>query len=1173
MPSPDTAMPPLVLPRRRPWARLLLRPLALAALVAACSGGDAPVAPADSAGAGSGGPSAATTGTLVLIIDGVPPGARGDVVVTGPNGFSRTAQEGGSWPGLALGTYTITTRPIRTAAGLFGRAGAPQQLQLTGAGGTATVAYAPVPATLEVTVNGLPASVAVPLVVSRPTGADTTLGTARTLAGPAGRWRVTAATLVEASTRFAPAPSLIDTTLRYGDTARVTMRFVPVTGALAVSIGGLPAGMAGQVEVRGPDGFNESLTVTRTLTLLTPGRYRVVTRPLAVDGIAYRGAVDSTEVLVEPSITATPAPVLYAAQVGSLRLETTGLVAGTTVPVTVSGNGISRSLTAPGRVDSLPVGSYTLTVAPTTVSGYRYAPLSTTVGASVTPGQTTGVTLAYEVLPTILDVFIEGLDASTSANVTLIAPSGERFTPVRSQRFLQAVPGTWTLRADTVTSLTARHAATPDTGRLQLAPGDTGRFAVQYTLATGMLAVAVTGTPSESPSPVTVTGPEGYRRVISGTTTLTHLRPGTYTVEATTFVVEGLTYTPATPLQQVLVAPSAVAAGVSVFYSAPIGEVVLSASGLPPGATPSFTLTGPVSRSVQGAGRVSGLPTGAYTITATPVMVEDLRYEPSPATVTATVTNGGAVPVAFSYVARSDAPNLKIQNVMVVQAVQTAAGDVPLVAGRHALVRVFVTANTDGNNYLPRVTVLLSNASGTVLLNQQVQWHTAGVPTFVDGTRYDATMNVVVDSALIKPGVRLLVELDPRNLTNDARSDDNVWPRGGTPLPLPVAVAPPFEVRFVPVTVGALTGNVSSSNLEQYLALTRQLLPINEVQTDVAPPFTTSVTALDATGVGPWSQVLSELNAARTANGAPANQYYYGVIKVGYNAGIAGVGYVPGRTALGWDDGGSAAGVAAHEWGHNFGRNHAPCGTSGDAQYPYSGGIIGHLGWVPRTGTIVPQTATDIMGYCDNTWVSDYTWNAVLAYRQSTSAPLRAGVAADGLLVWGRVRNGQVVLEPAFRVRAPLTPAPVSGTHRLELLTETGTALGTYRLQAQTVDHGAPGEQHFAAIVPYSAATEQALATIRVSDVRTPLRSAQRTAPTGAAIPMADDPSTAATAVARGVQPRWTASRVAMAMVRDAGTGEVLGFVRDAGRTVATGGRRVEVVFSDGVRSTVKRPE
>ncbi len=1174
MPSPDTAMPPLALPRRRPWARLLLRPLALAALVAACSGGDAPVAPTDSAGAGSGGPPAATTATLVLIIDGVPPGARGDVVVTGPNGFSRTAQEGGSWPGLALGTYTITTRPIRTEAGLFGRAGAPQQLQLTGAGGTATVAYAPVPATLEVTVNGLPAAVSVPLVVSRPSGADTTLGTARTLAGPAGRWRVTAAALVEAGTRFAPAPSLIDTTLRYGDTARVAMRFVPVTGALAVSIGGLPAGMAGQVEVRGPDGFNESLTATRTLTLLTPGRYRVVTRPLAVDGIAYRGAVDSAEVLVEPSVTATPAPVLYAAQVGSLRLETTGLVAGTTVPVTVSGNGLTRTLTAPGRVDSLPVGSYTLTVAPTTVSGYRYAPLSTTVGATVTPGQATGVTLAYEVLPTILDVTIDGLDASTSANVTLIAPSGERFTPVRSQRFLQAIPGTWRLRGDTVASLTARHAATPDTATVQLAPGDTGRFAVRYTQVTGMLAVAVTGLPASAAGTVTITGPEGYRRSVSGTTTLTHLRPGTYTITATSFLEEGITYTPTTPTQTVTVAASPVATGASVVYTAPIGAVSVSSSGLPPGATPNFTLTGPVTRTLQGNGTVTGLPTGAYSVTASVVNVEDVRYEATPSVLTVTVNNGAATPAHFTYAGRSDVPNLKIQNVVVVQAVQTPANDVPLVAGRHALVRVFVTANTDGNNYLPRVWVRVYNNSGTVQLDQTVAWPgAAGVPTFVDGREYNATLNVRVDSALIKPGVRLRVDLDPNNLVNDGNPDDNVWPRGGTPLQLAVAEAPPFQVRFVPVTVGALTGNVSSANLEQYLSLTRQLLPIATVQTEVGAPFTSSVTALDAMGSGAWSQVLGELNAARTANAAPATQHYYGVIKVGYSAGIAGIGYVPGRTALGWDDGGTAATVAAHEWGHNFGRHHAPCGTSGDAQYPYSGGIIGHLGWIPETGTIVSNTATDIMGYCDNPWVSDYTWNGVLSYRQSTSAPLRAGVAVDGLLVWGRVRNGQVVLEPAFRVRAPLTPSPVNGTHRLELLTEAGAGLGTYRLQAQTVDHGAPGEQHFAAIVPYSAATEQALATIRVSDVRTPLRSAQRTAPAGAAVPVAEDPSAAATAVTRGVQPRWSTSRVAMAMVRDATTGEVLGFVREPGRTVATGGRRVEVVFSDGVRSVIKRPE
>jgi hypothetical protein len=122
------------------------------------------------------------------------------------------------------------------------------------------------------------------------------------------------------------------------------------------------------------------------------------------------------------------------------------------------------------------------------------------------------------------------------------------------------------------------------------------------------------------------------------------------------------------------------------------------------------------------------------------------------------------------------------------------------------------------------------------------------------------------------------------------------------------------------------------------------------------------------------------------------------------------------------------------------------------------------------------------------------------------------------------------------------------------------------------VDHGVGGEQHFAAVIPYTPAVEQALATIRVRDVRAPLRSAERTVRAGAAA-VAGDPATAAVMQPRGVQPRWQGSAVAMAMVRDATTGEVLGFVRDPGRTVSTNGRRVEVVFSDGVRSAVKRPE
>ena len=47
----------------------------------------------------------------------------------------------------------------------------------------------------------------------------------------------------------------------------------------------------------------------------------------------------------------------------------------------------------------------------------------------------------------------------------------------------------------------------------------------------------------------------------------------------------------------------------------------------------------------------------------------------------------------------------------------------------------------------------------------------------------------------------------------------------------------------------------------------------------------------------------------------------------------------------------------------------------------------------------------------------------------------------------------------------------------------------------------------------------------------------------------------------------WNSSAYPMAMVRDASTGALMGFVRRSGDAVVTGGRAIDVIFSDGVRS------
>ena len=67
-----------------------------------------------------------------------------------------------------------------------------------------------------------------------------------------------------------------------------------------------------------------------------------------------------------------------------------------------------------------------------------------------------------------------------------------------------------------------------------------------------------------------------------------------------------------------------------------------------------------------------------------------------------------------------------------------------------------------------------------------------------------------------------------------------------------------------------------------------------------------------------------------------------------------------------------------HELGHNHGREHAPCGVSGDANYPYNGGSIGVYGYDLLTGQLFsPNEHADMMSYCDPTWISDYNFLAL----------------------------------------------------------------------------------------------------------------------------------------------------------------------------------------------------
>ena len=100
-------------------------------------------------------------------------------------------------------------------------------------------------------------------------------------------------------------------------------------------------------------------------------------------------------------------------------------------------------------------------------------------------------------------------------------------------------------------------------------PGETARvsFAINCSATAGELAVTVSGLPSGATAAVTVSGPNNFSTAVTGTSSLTGLPPGSYTVAATNVVAGGTTYTPSIARPTVDVVAGGTAA-VAVSYTA-----------------------------------------------------------------------------------------------------------------------------------------------------------------------------------------------------------------------------------------------------------------------------------------------------------------------------------------------------------------------------------------------------------------------------------------------------------------------------------------------------------------------------------------------------------------------------------------------------------------------------
>jgi hypothetical protein len=167
--------------------------------------------------------------------------------------------------------------------------------------------------------------------------------------------------------------------------------------------------------------------------------------------------------------------------------------------------------------------------------------------------------------------------------------------------------------------------------------------------------------------------------------------------------------------------------------------------------------------------------------------------------------------------------------------------------------------------------------------------------------------------------------------------------------------------------------------------------------------------------------------------------------------------------------------------------------------------------------------------------------------------------------VWGRIVNGRAVQEPAFEiVTRPVLPRR-PGAYSLRGTAGDGGRVFDFSFDPVTVADDARGTGHFAFAVPLDRRSTGRLEQIRLSGPGGDIATLSRAA---AALRAAPIQPVELRYAAGGIALRWDATVSPMVMVRDASSGQVLSFARGGSAVLPANTPEVELVSSDGVRSS-----
>ena len=337
---------------------------------------------------------------------------------------------------------------------------------------------------------------------------------------------------------------------------------------------------------------------------------------------------------------------------------------------------------------------------------------------------------------------------------------------------------------------------------------------------------------------------------------------------------------------------------------------------------------------------------------------------------------------------------------------------IKVLAGREMIVRAFVT----GSGTPPEARVVVSRPGQSDLtFSMRVPVSVGANPA--SQTILNASHHVVVPGAAVTDDAQIKVEVAPF-------SNPVTYPATGN---IDLAAEDPgtFELTLVPVTFEGQTPTISISAYSRGIL---QLMPIGALDIEVRSAYT-------FTGTFDLDALLMEISDLRDLDGS--TRLYHAVIipPAGSSSPTAGVGFVGYPVSVSIDLGGIDY-VVAHELGHNLNLLHAPgCDAPNpDPDYPYANGLVSSWGFDTTADSLVAPSATktDIMSYCPDQWVSDYSFNRAIEYRSQSLIGF-APLAQGGLSISGRLLQDQVTgvrMMPTDKVAMRVTAADADQPYR-----------------------------------------------------------------------------------------------------------------------------------------------